>query len=92
MTLPATRDLLPRDVRLLCLRDVREILDCLAHYLELAKRRVLPHSFAEERVTASARVLVRENVVVQEGLNLALDLVMKVGGIDQIVEVRGTRR
>ena len=32
--------------------------------------------------------LLRENVVIREGLNLALDVVMKVGGLGEIVEVR----
>jgi len=32
--------------------------------------------------------LIRENVVVREGLNLALDLTMKIGGISEVLDVK----
>jgi hypothetical protein len=44
------------------------------------------------RVTSEARgfaTLVRENVVVREGLQLSLDLTMPVGGVSEVVEVGG---
>jgi 2-phospho-L-lactate guanylyltransferase (CobY/MobA/RfbA family) len=49
---------------------------------------LVPGTYVVTAQLAGFATLVRQNVVVREGLNLTLDLTMTVGAINETVEVR----